>query len=169
MLLRLFLLFTAVPLLELLILVRVAGWAGALPTLLLVLGTGAAGAWLARREGARKWARIRSELDAGRVPAGELLEGFFVLVAGILLVTPGILTDAAGLLLLLPPVRRRVVRWARRRFAGRIAGGTAGGGLHFRAGGVDPSNGERSRGEEPTTGGSSGDGTPERPRRVIEL
>lgn len=106
---RLLLLFTLVPLVELALLIRIGGWIGAGPTVLLVVLTGVAGAWLARREGVRTWADVRQQLRRGRVPGRELLHALMVVVSGAFLVTPGVLTDAAGLLLLLRPVRDRVI------------------------------------------------------------
>lgn len=126
MLLRLFLLFTLVPLIELAILIEVGQLIGLLPTLGLVIGTGAAGAWLARREGARSWRAVQRELEGGRLPGRELVHGLIVLVAGIVLVTPGVLTDLAGLLLLLRPVRRAVIRRLQNYYIRRLERGTAG-------------------------------------------
>ena len=117
---RLFLLFTIIPLLELFLLFRIGGAIGALPTLAIVVITGLLGAAMARREGIRAWAAVSGELAAGRVPTVELMHGFLVLVAGVLLVTPGVLTDAFGFALLTRPVRSRFLRFLRRRFAGSI-------------------------------------------------
>ena len=141
---RLFLLFTAVPLVELWLLLRIGAWMGLLPTLALVVGTGVAGAWLARREGTRCWTAVRSELAAGRVPGQELLHALLVLAAGLLLVTPGILTDVTGLLLLFRPTRRLAVRALRRRLeagvrtgAVRVFTSAPGSGAGFGAFGTD--------------------------------
>jgi UPF0716 protein FxsA len=109
--LRLFLLFTLVPLLELFLLLRIGEAVGLLPTLALVLGTGALGAWLAKSQGTQVLARIRSETNAGRVPAQALVDGALVLVAGAVLLTPGLLTDLAGFLLLIPGSRARLRSW----------------------------------------------------------
>lgn len=128
MLIRLLLLFTLVPLLELALLLRIGGLVGLLPTLVLVVGTGAAGAWLARQEGVRAWLAVQRELAAGRIPTEELVHGLLVLVAGAVLITPGVLTDAAGLLLLVRPVRRALIRRLRRRYRQRLEQGTLGGG-----------------------------------------
>jgi len=117
---RLFLLFTLVPLLELFLLLRIGGAIGLLPTVAIVVVTGLLGAGLARREGIRAWGAVSEELAAGRVPAVELMHGFLVLVAGVLLVTPGVVTDAFGFALLARPVRSRFLQWLRRRFVGRI-------------------------------------------------
>lgn len=126
MLLRLFLLFTLVPLVELALLIRIGGLIGLGPTLGLVLVTGAAGAWLARREGLRSWLAVQRELGAGRVPGEELVHGMIILVAGALLVTPGVLTDMVGFTFLARPVRRRMIRKLRERFTRQVETGAAG-------------------------------------------
>lgn len=125
MLLRLFLLFTLVPLVELFLLLRIGALIGAGPTVLLVIATGVAGAWLARREGLRSWRAVQAELEAGRLPARELLHSLLILIAGVVLVTPGVLTDLVGLLLLLRPLRRRLIAKVERGLRGRAAGGAA--------------------------------------------
>lgn len=113
---RLLLLFTAVPLVELYLLIEVGSVLGALNTVLLVLGTGALGAFLARLEGLRTLGQIHRNLNRGVVPAEEMVDGVIILVAGLLLITPGILTDACGFLLLVPLTRTAFKRWLRRRF-----------------------------------------------------
>jgi UPF0716 protein FxsA len=123
-LLRLFLLFTLVPIAELAILIRLGGLFGFWPTLALVLGTGAAGAWLARREGLRSWLAVQGELATGRIPTTELVHSLVILVAGIVLITPGILTDIAGIALLFRPVRSRLIRSLRSRFERQIEQGS---------------------------------------------
>jgi len=120
MLPRLLILFTVVPLTELWLLVRVGASIGFGPTLLLVLGTGILGASLARREGVRVLGRIQAELDAGHLPADQMIDGLLILVAGALLITPGILTDLVGFALLVPPIRRRIRAYLKRRFQARI-------------------------------------------------
>lgn len=124
MLFRLLVLFTVVPLAELALLLQMGRWVGVGPTVGLVLVTGIAGAALARWAGASVLARIRAELASGRLPSDGLVEGALVLVGGAFLVTPGLLTDIAGLSLLFPPTRalwrNRVKAALRRRvrFAG---------------------------------------------------
>jgi UPF0716 protein FxsA len=116
MLARLFLLFTVVPLVELYLLLWLASFIGFWPTLAIVLTTAALGAFFAKREGLkvlRGWQRAVAEM---RVPEEGLTGGLLVLVGGVLLITPGVITDVTGLLLLVPPVRRRVARWIERRF-----------------------------------------------------
>ncbi len=117
---RLILLFTLLPLLELSLLLRIGEWLGTWPTVWLVIVTGVIGAWLARREGVRTWGKVRAETVAGRLPGQELLHALLVFVAGVVLVTPGVLTDAAGLLLLFRPTREIVARRIRKRLAGQV-------------------------------------------------
>lgn len=111
---KLFLLFTLVPLLDLWVLVRLGDAVGWWPTLALVILTGVAGAWLARAEGLRVLRAWRAALSAGRLPEEGVLSGVLVLVGAALLVTPGVITDAAGLALLLPPTRRLAAAGLRR-------------------------------------------------------
>ncbi len=110
MLARLIVLLTVVPLIELALLLRLASWLRLGPTVALVLLTGVLGAYLARRAGIKALARIQSELAQGVMPADELVNGVLILAAGLLLVTPGILTDLLGFGLLFAPVRVRVRR-----------------------------------------------------------
>ncbi len=112
MLLRLLLLFTIVPLVELYLLITIGGVIGVAPTIAIVIGTGVLGAWLARWQGLAVLRRIGEEMTAGRVPTDALIDGLLVLVAAAMLLTPGLLTDTAGFLLLVPASRavvRRVV------------------------------------------------------------
>lgn len=117
---RLILLFTLLPLAELSLLLRIGGWLGAGPTVGLVIATGVVGAWLARREGLRTWGRVQADLAAGKMPGEELLHALLVFIAGVVLVTPGVLTDVAGLLLLVRPAREIVARRLRRRLASQV-------------------------------------------------
>ena len=98
-------LFILLPLVELALLMAVAQRLGTLPTLALVVLTGILGAYLARREGLGVLNRIRADLRAGRLPGPAIVDGVVVLVAGVVLITPGILTDIAGFLCLLPVTR----------------------------------------------------------------
>jgi len=121
--LRLFLLFTIVPTIELYILFRIAGVIGFFPTLWLVIGTGALGAALAKAEGLRILREWQVAAAQGRVPEDDVMSGVLLLVGGVLLITPGILTDLAGLALLFPPSRRLVASILRRELARRIERG----------------------------------------------
>lgn len=88
---------------------------GVLPTLGLILLSGVVGAVLMRAQGLAVFNRVRLEAASGRVPGRELVHGFMILLAGILLLLPGFFTDAFGLLLFLPPVREAVWRFLKNR------------------------------------------------------
>ncbi|MCB9746414.1 MAG: FxsA family protein [Alphaproteobacteria bacterium] len=104
--LKLFLAFTLIPAVELYLLIRLGEWMGALYTVLLILTTGALGAALAKREGFSVLRQIQQEAQAGFPSGDRLVEGFLVVVAGLLLITPGVMTDLTGFLLIAPPSRR---------------------------------------------------------------
>ena len=121
MLLRLFLLFTLVPLADLSILVWIADKTNWMVTLGAIVLPALLGGWLARHEGLRCWRAVREQLARGELPTDSLLDGLLILVAGVLLITPGLLTDTAGLLLLVPPIRRLVRRYVVRHIQVRMA------------------------------------------------
>lgn len=112
---KLFLLFTVVPAVELFLLLQIGALLGPTPTFLMLLGSGILGAWLAKREGMGVLRQLQDDLGKGLPPASRLVEGALVITGSLLLITPGVLTDFAGILVLLPPVRRwlapRVIRW----------------------------------------------------------
>ncbi len=112
--------FLIIPLVELALLVWLVGVIDFLPTIGLVVITGVLGATLTRHQGIRTLARFRESLAEGRLPHREMMDGILILMAGAVLITPGVLTDAAGFLLLVPPVRRKVVQWLSRRLQGRV-------------------------------------------------
>ncbi|MEK6712404.1 MAG: FxsA family protein [Nitrospinota bacterium] len=127
MLFRLFLLFTAIPLLELMILIDIGAWIGTAPTLGFVILTGAAGAWIARLQGLAVLGQIQREMAAGRLPAAGLVDGALVLAGGLLLLTPGLLTDLMGIALMVPAFRRLARAWLLRRLERLIQEGK----VHF--------------------------------------
>jgi UPF0716 protein FxsA len=120
----LFLAFTVIPFLELYLLIGIGRQAGTVPTLGLVLATGLLGAWLAKREGRRVMRSWQAAMAQGRLPEDGILSGALVLVGGVLLVTPGVLTDGVGLLLLIPPTRRWIAARLRRVLERRMEAGT---------------------------------------------
>ena len=120
---KLVLLFTILPLVELYLLIEVGKVIGGLPTIALVLVTGATGAFLARMEGLRTLVRAQETVRAGQMPAEELIDAVLIFIAGGMLITPGILTDGMGLLILFPPTRRQFKIWLRRRFDAAVARG----------------------------------------------
>lgn len=103
-------LLVVVPLTEIYLLLQVGHLLGALPTIALLLGLSVLGGALLRSQGARTWRAFQAALSAGRVPAGEVADGALVLLGGALLLTPGFLTDAVGLLCVLPGPRGLVRR-----------------------------------------------------------
>ena len=123
MVFRLFLLFTAVPLLELMILIELGRTMGLSATIGIVLLTGAIGAWAARAQGFYVLGQIQSELNTGQLPAEQLVDGAMVLVGGVLLITPGLLTDSVGFALMVPAVRRVIREMLMRKFQGMIKDG----------------------------------------------
>ncbi len=110
----LFLLFLAIPLLEIYFLILVGSWIGALPTVLIVILTAVAGAALARQQGFATLQRVQLMLANGEMPALELLEGVILLVGALLLLTPGFITDLAGFVCLIPASRRQLALWTMR-------------------------------------------------------
>ncbi len=120
MLIKLLLLFIGVPLLEVTILVKMGAVIGFWPTILIQVVTGVIGASLARLEGLLVWMRVQRHLANGEVPAEEMIDGLMILAAGLVLLTPGLLTDAMGFFFLVPWTRNWVKRRVRRRL-GRMA------------------------------------------------
>lgn len=128
----LLLLFTVVPLLEFYLLMTVGSLIGFWPTVGIVLATGMLGAALAKHEGIRVLSKWQKDMNSGRVPADGVLDGVLILVGGVLLVTPGVLTDALGLSLLLPWTRRGLALLVR----SRIKKGVESGRVRVSRGGV---------------------------------
>ncbi len=108
---RLFLLFTCIPLVELYLLLRIGSVIGAVNTILLVIGTGVLGAYLAQQEGLRTLEKIRTLAARGEMPGEPLIDAMLILVAGFVLITPGILTDLLGFLMLIPVTRAPIRGW----------------------------------------------------------
>lgn len=123
MLARLFLLFAVTSAVELWLLLKVGALIGVWPTLSLIVLTGFAGAWFARREGRRALGTMRAELQLGKMPGDAIIDGLCMLVAGALLVTPGVLTDLFGFMLLIPVARSPLKRGMRRAFERAVASG----------------------------------------------
>ena len=98
-------LFIALPIIELALLLQVGKALGLLGTVALVVFTGVVGAFLARLEGLKLLFDIRNDMNMGRMPAPRLVDGLMILIAGAFLITPGLITDTAGFLLLVPVFR----------------------------------------------------------------
>ncbi len=123
MLLGLFFLFTLVPLLELYLLIRLGTYIGAVDTIAVVIGTGLVGGLLAKSQGLAVLDRMRAELNQGRLPAESLFDGLLILIAGAMLITPGLLTDGLGLLLLIPWSRQAFKSWLKKKIQEKISEG----------------------------------------------
>jgi len=108
-------LFIGLPIVELALLFKVHDHFGLGPTVLLVLLTGIAGAALVRRQGIAILFRIQREMEAGNLPAPQMIDGIMVLIAGAFLVTPGLITDTVGFALLVPVIREYIRGWLRKK------------------------------------------------------
>ncbi|MDF1592165.1 MAG: FxsA family protein [Desulfobacterales bacterium] len=115
MLFKLFLAFTLIPVAEIYLLIKVGAVAGAFNTVLLVVLTGFTGAYLARLQGMHTLLRVRASLQQGLMPTDDLMDALLIFIAGIVLLTPGFITDAAGLLILFPQTRRIFKQFAKLR------------------------------------------------------
>lgn len=116
-------LFVGLPIIELVLLFELHGIVGFLPTVMLVLLTGVAGAALVRRQGLAILLKIQREMSIGNVPAPQMIDGVMILVAGALLVTPGLITDVSGFLLLIPFVREQIRFWLKKKLEEKVRGG----------------------------------------------
>lgn len=120
MVLFLLLAFIVVPIAELAVIVAVAQRIGLLWTLAMLFGFSIAGSVLAKQQGLEVWRRVRATLARGEMPSTEVVDGFLILLAGALLLSPGFLTDVVGVALLVPPARAGIRRVARRQFRGFV-------------------------------------------------
>ncbi len=123
MFIKLLFLFTFIPILEITVLIEAGRQIGVASTIILVILTGIAGAFLARSQGFQLLARIQADLQAGRVPAEELFDGAMILAGGVVLLTPGFCTDLIGFLLLTPATRSHIKKWLRRWVEKKVARG----------------------------------------------
>jgi UPF0716 protein FxsA len=123
MFLRLFLLFTIIPIIELYLIIKIGGMIGALNTILIILTTAVIGAYLAKQQGLMVIRNIRQAVQEGRVPGRELLHGLIVLLGGLMLLTPGFITDIIGISALIPPIRGFYINLARKLILNKIESG----------------------------------------------
>lgn len=113
---KLFLAFTLVPFIEIYLLIKIGAQVGAFNTILIVILTGLLGASLARLEGIKTMTKVRDSLNRGDLPAEEMLDAMLIFAAGVVLLTPGFITDLSGLALLVPKTRYWLKRWLRKKF-----------------------------------------------------
>ena len=112
--LKLILAFTIIPIVEIYLLIEIGSIFGVLTAITLVILTGSLGAFMARMQGLQTLFRIQGSLREGRMPSRELLDALLIVIAGLVLLTPGFLTDLAGFLLLIPTTRNSIISWLQR-------------------------------------------------------
>lgn len=120
MFLKLFALFVVTPVVEMALLIELGKRIGTLQTIGIIVLTGIIGASLAKSQGTRVVRNIKESVNNGEMPHDHLIEGILILIGGALLITPGILTDAAGFILVIPWTRRLVRDRVKRYFMGKI-------------------------------------------------
>lgn len=120
MLLKLLAAFILIPLVELILLMKLAQLTSIFHTITLVIVTGVIGSYLARREGLNVLGRFQSAIGQGRMPSREIQDGLMIVFAAALLLTPGLLTDAVGFILLIPAGRELIRRTLLKRYIGRF-------------------------------------------------
>lgn len=118
--------FIGIPLLEIAVFIQVGDRIGLWPTLAIVVLTAIVGTYLLRLQGLMTLQRAQEAVDRGELPLKEVFDGACLLVAGVLLLTPGFVTDLLGVLLFLPPVRALLRRLLARRLRLHVAGGPPG-------------------------------------------
>lgn len=116
---KLLFIFIAIPLIEITLLIKLGDVIGFWPTILIQVGTGVLGTSLARLQGLMVWNKIAMEMQFGRMPTDEMLNGLLIFAAGIVLMTPGLLTDIAGFALLIPYTRNIFKTWLGQQFERR--------------------------------------------------
>ncbi|MGI9372477.1 MAG: FxsA family protein [Hyphomicrobiales bacterium] len=104
----LFFLFIAVPLIEIALFIQIGSIIGLWPTLLTVIGTAVLGTWLLRQQGFAVLQQAQEASARNELPVEPIIHGVFLLIAGLLMLTPGFFTDAIGFLLLIPPLRLKI-------------------------------------------------------------
>lgn len=120
---RLIMLFTILPFVELYLLIRLGQYIGAGYTILIVLITGIAGAYLAKSQGMSVLRRIQSEMHEGKLPGNHIIDGLCILIGGVMLLAPGLITDTIGFLLVVPGTRFLIREWLKNRLIGMIKKG----------------------------------------------
>ena len=106
--------FTIIPIIEIYLLIEIGSFFGVLTAITFVILTGFLGAFMARIQGLQTLFRIQESLREGRMPSGELLDALLIVIAGLVLLTPGFLTDSVGFLLLIPSTRNSIISWLQR-------------------------------------------------------
>lgn len=145
--------FIAIPLVEISVFIKVGGLIGLWPTIAIVIMTAVIGTALLRQQGISVLFKIQENLEANRLPVRELFDGVCLVVAGVLLLTPGFVTDALGFLLFIPPLRQMVAAWIGSRIVARAD-------VRFGAGAQAERYPRRAAGSGPVIDGEFEDVTP---------
>ena len=116
---KLLLIFIGIPLIEMIILVKMGEALGFWTTVGIVILTGVLGAFLARIEGWRAWANLKKEVNSGGMPERAMMDAVIILIAGVMLIMPGILTDIFGFMLLVPWIRTKIMEWLQKKIEKR--------------------------------------------------
>jgi UPF0716 protein FxsA len=117
---KLLLAFTLIPIIELALLIEIGSYIGVIPTIFLVGITGVVGVTLARNEGLLILSKIQNKLSTGEIPTSDMIEGLLILIGGVTLLTPGVLTDITGFLLIIPFTRPFFAKIAKKLFEKHI-------------------------------------------------
>ncbi|PCH98941.1 MAG: hypothetical protein COB84_00590 [Rhodobacteraceae bacterium] len=115
----LLILFIIIPIIEIALFIQVGGFIGLWPTLAIVILTAVIGTNMLRRQGVSTLARLQANMSTGESPVDPMVHGAFILVAGVLLLTPGFFTDFIGFALLIPPVRAALIKWGATKLVSR--------------------------------------------------
>lgn len=121
---RILLLLLITPVVELALLIRFSQWVGFWWTVVLIVATAIAGSVLLKREGVSVWRKLQQRLGRGELPGTEIVDGVILLVSAVMLLAPGVLTDIAGIIGLIPPTRILIRTYLMRRFRHSISKGT---------------------------------------------
>ncbi len=125
----LLLMFIFVPIIEIGLFISVGGYIGLWPTIALVLITAFVGASLVRSQGLQTLMSVQNRLQQGELPAQQIVEGVMLAVSGVLLLTPGFMTDALGMLVLLPAPRAAMAKYLMSKMTVQSVGGGFQGGF----------------------------------------
>jgi UPF0716 protein FxsA len=117
-------LFVGLPILELALLLKVHEVFHFWPTFLLVILTGILGMTLVKKQGTAMLRKIQQEMAIGNIPTPQMIDGVMILVAGAFLITPGLITDTVGFLLLVPFIRTQIRFWIKRKLEEKIRNGS---------------------------------------------
>ena len=120
MFIKLLIIFTTVPLIELALLIKVGEILGVIPTIIIVALTGIIGVTLAKNQGYQVITKIKNNIELGKLPADDLISGVLILIGGTMLLTPGIITDITGFSLIIPGSRNLFIKIVKQKIKNHI-------------------------------------------------